>query len=227
MKAFKEKVDLKGLLNQWRAIGTRKKLQEPKNMSLKHSKQQKISQLWRQNKEDPDQEVIKWNKRTQPKPINHQKFTTPLKKIFKQWEPGIERKRKEKKKGFTGKVELVGRIKTKPPPCGEKRLGHGRHSVWRLKKLVTLVLLLMNSLQRWRSRRRRRSGSAVRLPKRHFTQAPDFLFRERLLTVNSHSSVEIPTQIHCQQKRIAGYFLKWILWGDRLSEVVCMAFFSV
>ena len=125
----------------------------------------------------------------------------------------MERKRKRKNEGFTGKVELVGRIKMKPPPCGQKRLGHERHSVWRLKNLVTLALL-MNTLQRRRSRRRRRS--VVRLPKRHFTEAPDFLFRERLLTVNSHLPPESDTRsppATVYRRRL--YFLNLIRWGDR------------
>lgn len=137
----------------------------------------------------------------------------------------MERKRKRKNEGFTGKVELVGRIKMKPPPCGQKRLGHERHSVWRLKNLVTLALL-MNTLQRRRSRRRRRS--VVRLPKRHFTEAPDFLFRERLLTVNSHPSTGIRHTVTAGDSVSPEIiFFEFDSLRRSFFEVVCMAFLSV
>ena len=92
----------------------------------------------------------------------------------------------------TRKVELVGRIKTEPPPCRKQRLCHRRNHPWRLmlsgsiNRLKTLVLL-MNIVHircgRWR---RWWCRSMCCLPKWHSAKAPTFPIRPRLFTLHRH-----------------------------------------
>lgn len=108
-----------------------------------------------------------------------------IKKIHK-------KKREQDIKRYTGKVELVGRIKAEPFPYRKKRLGQGRNSAWRLmirsiKRLNNLILLMNTVHRRTCSSRRRWRRSTSCLPKWHATKAPNFSIRPCFFTDHRHS----------------------------------------